>query len=271
MGGRMPMSGPGATTRRRVLAGIGSVLGLGSLRSSPVGDRDDDGIGDRRERGRLEDRLEDIFGAEQVDPLDPDRPDLIIDARYVGTAGVSAGTKQEIADRFHDQGIALQWLDYPHRYDRDRFEEHYGDRVERILWPFGSFYAREIEAALRDVALQLVVLPSGLVDLRSFSTVYQGEDYEGVSFGNRSLVTEQSDTRDELVLVMHEIGHLVLCHSDDEESVMFPTPSSASFTDDEWRRLRADLENVHDATGFDVAFRGCLLGEYRDAFEGMVP
>lgn len=255
--------------RRRLLAGAGSVLGLGSLRSSPYEDRDGDGIPDELERSESHHRfMEDVFGAEQFDALDPTRKDLLVDARYVGDTTVSDRTKRFLEDRFRTHGIHLQWLDYPQRYDEDQFIERYGQQVERILWPFGSFYADVVEDELHDIALQVVVVPSRGEELDSLYTIHRGDHYEGVSFGNRCLVTEQRDPAAEAILLMHEIGHLVLCHNDDPNSVMSPSPDTARFTETEWERLRGNLDNIRDSTGFDIAYRRCILSEYWNAFRG---
>lgn len=251
--------------RRGVLYGVGSLFGLGSLRSSPFEDRDGDGIPDETERSEAHHQfMEETFGEHQFEGLDPERKDLLIDARYVGDASVSDDTKAFIEETFRDHGIHLQWLDYPDRYDQYRFDQAYGDRVERVLWPYRSFYSDAIEDELRDIALQIVVTPKESEELESLYTVHQGEDYEGVSFGNRCLITEQESREAESILLMHEIGHLVLCHTDNDDSVMSPSPETTRFTSAEWDRLRSNLDNIRDTTGFDVAFRKCLIDEYRE-------
>lgn len=257
-------------SRRRVIAGLGSVAGMGSLRSSPYEDRDGDGIPDDLERSEAyHDYIEGIFGSEQFDGLEPDRPDLLIDARYVGSSTIDDRTKYYLEEQFREHGIHLQWLDYPKQYDHERFDERYGNRVERVLWPIRSFYSEEVEDILQDIALQVIVVPQIRRPLESLYTVHQGGSFEGVSFGNRSLVLEQESLEQETILVMHEIGHLVLCHTPDPRSVMSQSPQQAEFLPDEWDAMRGNLDNIRDATGFDVTMRRCLIDEYLEQVEDL--
>lgn len=251
---------------RRTLLGAGmSVVGLGTLRSSPFEDADADGIPDAIERSDEYDRfVRDRFGDEQFEGLEPHRRDLLIDARYVGSATISGETKRFVRDAFRDHGIYLQWLDYPVRYPVGSFAEQYGDRVERILWPIASFYADEIEEELRDTALQVIVLPDSEENLEALYAIQQGQHFDGMSFGNRCLVTASASGQAEMVLVMHEIGHLALCHNEDPASVMSANPDQARFTTREWARLREGLSNIRDTSGFDIATRKCLLERYRE-------
>ncbi len=253
--------------RRRTLLGAGlSVFGLGTLRSSPFEDVDADGIPDAIERSEeFEGFIRDRFGDEQFEGLNPHRRDLLIDARYVGSATITAETKRYVREAFRDHGIYLQWLDYPVRYPVKPFAEQYGDRVERILWPIGSFYADEVEEELRNTALQVIALPDSEEDLEALYAIQQGQHFDGMSFGNRCLVTESASLEAEAILVMHEIGHLALCHNQDSASVMSPTPDQARFTAREWTRLREGLSNIRDTSGFDIATRKCLLERFRES------
>ncbi len=255
------------TIRRRTLLGAGaSLLGLGTLRSSPFEDADRDGLPDALERSEDTHRfLRDLFPDDQFEGLDPDRPELLIDARYIGHATISAETKQFVRDRFRANGIYLQWMDYPERYPLGDFANAYGDRVERILWPIGSYYAEEVEDRLQDIALQVIVLPdSEEEDLEALYSIQQGGQFDGMSFGNRCLVTETDSIEAETILVMHEIGHLALCHSDDPSSVMSPTPEQPHLSREEWTAFRDGLGNIRDTSGFDIALRECLLERYED-------
>lgn len=258
-----PVSG---WTRRRLLYGLGSLAGTGSLASSSYEDADEDGIPDAAERSEAHaDRVRELFG-DQFEGLDPSRRDLLVDARYIGSASVHSDTKRHLEKRFRENGIHLQWLDYPESYDAGRFEERFGYQVERILWPHGSFYDHAIEDELTDMAMQVVVVPEDGEDLESVYAVHRGDHYDGVSFGNRCLVTAQRSTEVERILIMHEIGHLALCHNDEPDSptVMAPAPEEPGFTDAEWERLRGGLDNIRDTTGFDIASRPCMVSEYRD-------
>lgn len=242
-----------------------SVVGLGTLQSSPFEDADRDGIPDAIERSDAYDRfVRDRFGDEQFQGLDPNRRDLLIDARYIGSATITAETKRFVRKAFRAHGIYLQWLDYPVRYPVGPFADQYGDRVERILWPIASFYADEIEEKLRDTALQVIALPESEEDLKALYAIQQGHEVQGMSFGNRCLVTESASTGAETVLVMHEIGHLALCHNEDSASVMSTSPEQPRLTAREWARLREGLPNIRDTSGFDIATRKCLLERYHE-------
>ncbi|MDZ7731132.1 MAG: hypothetical protein U5K37_09730 [Natrialbaceae archaeon] len=64
---------------------------------------------------------------------------------------------------FRSNGIYAQWLEYPDRYDRAWFESRFGYDVRKILWSRESFYRTAVEPALRDIAVQVIVVP-GLTD-----------------------------------------------------------------------------------------------------------
>lgn len=191
--------------------------------------------GGRIRSAAFTEHLEETFGADQVEPLDPDHQHLLLDVRYIGDASVTRKTKQRVEALFRGRGVALQWLDHPAYYDETVFRERYGYRVENILWPLGSFYAREVDPRLKDTALQVVVLPNSSRQPRN-SQVYsrfwnrftsRDPSFLGMSFGNRAVVTEQPDPHDELLLSLHEIGHLGLCHPNDPGN----TGVMASFSD----------------------------------------
>jgi len=270
---------PGPTASRRALLGtLGAAAALpfsiGSLayaRSSPRTDRDDDGLPDIEEDGQsLERALAETFG-DQFEGLDPERRDLLIDVRYVEGTDVASGTKATIERLFRREGIHAQWLDYPERYDRDAFERRYGSNARSVLWGGRSFYRSEIERRFRNAALQLIVVPgradpaySGLVYSPMTDALGGGESghVNGFSVGNRAVVADRDDLREERRLVLHEIAHLGLCHADDpgNDGVM-GSGERIDLTDDEWERLRRSLDNVRDDTGYDVLFRPCLREE----------
>lgn len=267
----------GTYSRRQMLftsGSIASILGVGGL-TTPFEDKDNDGIPDEKERSAEHQAfMDETFGSEQFGELDPSRKDLLIDARYVGSASIADSTKSWLERTFRQRGIHLQWLDYPRQYDRDRFANKYHYQIERILWPYFTFYHEEVEDDLKNTALQVVVVPEASEELDSFYTVHRGEHYKGVSLGNRCLVTEQDDLKRERVLLLHEIGHLALGHDDDpaNEGVMGPDPTEATLTEAEWQRVQGNLENIRDRTGFDMAFRPCILEEsLEDLAAGIEP
>ncbi|MFC7116029.1 hypothetical protein ACFQH2_15255 [Natronoarchaeum sp. GCM10025703] len=164
------------TSRRALLGALGGAVGLplGTGASAYAADRrftdeDSDGIPDDKERSEaFNDRLEALFGADQFERVDPARPDLLLDVRYVEGTSIDWRTKQSIETRFRERGIHAQWLDYPREYDSERFEERYGWNVKSVLWERDGFYHEEVEPFVRDVAIQLVVVPG-----------HDGEEYAG--------------------------------------------------------------------------------------------
>lgn len=271
-------STPGGRSRRAVLSLLGGVA------STPIGavtayradrsftDEDGDGIPDHRERSVAFDRyLHETFG-DRFDGLDPERKDLLIDARYVGDVSVSAETKAQIEGLFRENGIHAQWLDHPRRYDPDRITLQYGTSVRDLLWGRDSFYRTEIESKLRNVAVQLLVV-AGRAKRPYKGRIYSpwmatngsgaGDGYvNGFNVGNRAIVAERTEQRDEARLILHELAHYGLCHDDDpaNDGVM-GTGATIDLTEREWALLRRRLDNVHDTTGYDVAFRRCLWAE----------
>lgn len=272
-------SEPSAPRGRRAvleLAGsLGAFGGLGVVAYTSdrrYVDEDGDGIPDSKERsGSFHDYLRGVFGADQFEGLDPRRKDLLVDARYVGDAGIADPTKARIAELFRENGIFLQWLDHPRRYDRERFEERYGYGSKDVLWASGSFYREEVEEPLRNVALQLIVLPGGhgspgRARIHSWPLL-SGSDRDGtatgVSYGNRAVAVERESVEAEAKLVLHELAHLGLCHDDDPDNIgVMGTGQDLDLADQEWETLRANLENVRDTTGFDILFRRCILEEF---------
>lgn len=241
-------------------------------------DRDTDGIPDDLERSDEFSRfLEETFGDDQFDGLDPTRKDLLVDARYIGSASITDPTKRHIEALFRANGIHLQWLDHPDTYTTEWVEERYGFQVERLLWPRISFYADVVEDELKDTAVQVIVIPeqypSQRDDLESIYAIHRGEDYQGVSLGNRCIVTDQHTPNGERRLVLHEIAHLGLCHDDDPDNtgVMGPNTEEAALTDEEWAKLRNRLTNVRDTTGADIALRECLREEIAQDLKDRVP
>lgn len=259
---------------RRELLNIGGI-GLATLAGAATlayrsdrsyEDHDGDGIPDQLERSSaFHEALEDIYGPDQFSGLDPNRKDLLIDVRYIGFARISEETKEKLVELFGDHGIFLQWLDYHAHYDRRQFEEAYGYRVERILWPYMSFYHDVVEHRLKNVALQVVVIPEDPLDQRHLESLYalhQGDDYAGISMGNRCVVTDSVDKQTDFLL--HEIAHLGLCHDDDPDNtgVMGPNPRETDLMPHEWEALRNRLPNIRDTTGFDILLRDCVGEEF---------
>lgn len=272
-------TGKSGQTRRDVLASVGGAVsvpfGFGAAYKTDrsFADQDGDGVPDDRKRStELHERLERLFGEEQFDGLSVGRTDFLVDARYVGDATIDDQTKRTFERQFRANGIHLQWLDYPTRYEADRFERDYGYDVRQTLWARDSFYRTEVEEDLRDVAFQLLVVP-GKREAPHQGRVYSAwSDHvvdgwwdgwvNGMNVGNRAIVGDRSDPEEQARLALHEIAHLALCHDDDHNNQgVMGTGETVGLTDDEWRRLRKNLDNVHDTTGFDVALRRCLLDE----------
>lgn len=263
-------------TRRAVLRSVGGIIGLplGAGSVSYAADRtftdeDADGVPDHTERSRsVQDRLEVIYGADQFEGFDPDRRDLLIDARYVEGTSIHPDSKRRIVERFRENGIYAQWLDYPDDYDRNDFDDRYGPNVKTLLWDRDSFYRNEVEPVVRDVAVQLVVVPGqrrdahdGLVYSPWAKMLGSGVDghVNGFSVGNRAVVGNRSDRWDEERVVFHEIAHLALCHDDDpDNNGVMGTNEKIALTDAEWDTFKRELDTVRDTTGYDIALRRCL-------------
>lgn len=263
--------------RRTVLRSLGVATGVpltgafAYARDRNYADESGDGIPDAKERSSaVHDRLEAVFGS-QFEGLDPGRRDLLLDVRYVDGTDVFSETKAEIVSLFRDRGIYAQWLDYPETYDREAFEDDYGQHVRAILWGRDGFYRTEVESFLRDIAVQVIVVPGrtdpayeGLVYSQWMDTLGGGRDghVNGFSVGNRAVVADRTTQSEEARLLLHEIAHLGLCHDDDPENTgVMGTGENLDLTDHEWETLRNNLENVRDTTGYDVVFRRCLWEE----------
>ncbi|MCL7419011.1 MAG: hypothetical protein M8354_14415 [Halalkalicoccus sp.] len=233
-------------------------------------DEDGDGIPDSDERSvTFQHLLERTFGDDQVGGLDPRRADLLLDVRYVGDVTVSYQSRTHLTGLFRRHGIHIQWLQYPYRYELDRFEREYGYTVEDILWSPRSFYHNEIDPRLKDVALQVLVVPNttdGQGKLRNDWGGLRNGAVAGMSFGNRAVVTAQGTAEQETKLLLHEIAHLALCHDDDPTNtgVMGTVNGNrdADLLPPEWVRLRDNLDNVRDTTEVDVIPRRCLWEEH---------
>ncbi|WP_343162648.1 hypothetical protein [Natronolimnobius sp. AArcel1] len=235
---------------------------------------DGDGIPTRKKRSSsFHQQLESIYGPGQVESLEVGRPELLIDVRYIGATRIFPTTKQLVVDRFREHGIHAQWLDYPQRYNRRVLAETYGRSVEDMLLRSGSVYSNEIEEFLKNTALQLFVVPGTSVDPDQRKRVYSrwldrlgvGIDgyVNGFSAGNRAVVANRHDRFEEARLVLHELTHLVLPHDTDPENTgVMGTGDELDLLDAEWERLRANLANVRDTTGYDFALRPCLVREY---------
>jgi len=270
------------STRRGVLKCLGGAvtapfgLGVSAYRvDRSYQDADGDGIPDSLERStEFNDWIHSIFG-EQFTGLDPTRRDLLIDVRYVGDWRVSDATRELVTERFRTNGIHLQWLEHPKRYDRTAFEQAYGYNAKRILWSPRSFYRQEIEPRLKNIAFQLLVVP-GFADgpherkLYSPSTAAHSSRstgyVNGLNTGNRAVVASRYSHEIESKLILHEIAHYALCHSTDPANTgVMGTNEKADLMAEEWETLRGGLGAIRDTTGVDVLFRRCLWDELQPA------
>ena len=234
------------------------------------GDADDDGVADSVEESvTVADWLQSLFGADQFEGFEPARRDLLLDVRYVGATTVSEQTKATLIELFRSNGIYLQWLDYPDRYDRAAFERTYGYNARKILWSPWSFYHRTVERRLTNIAFQLIVVP-GLPagphhrQLYSPATAFHTESgyVNGLNTGNRAVVAGSYSPATEARLVLHEIAHYAVCHSTDPANTgVMGTGEDLDLMAHEWAALRSGLDAIRDTTGFDVAFRRCLWSE----------
>lgn len=261
--------------RRTLLKAVGSAVGISatSVTTAYAADRshvddDEDGIPDSLERStEMHDRLTDLYG-DQFSGLDPNRKDLLIDARYVEGTSVATETKTRIVDLFRENGIHAQWLDHPASYERETFDLRYGSDVKELLWDQESFYRAEVEPWLRDIAIQVIVVPGrdrpsyeGLVYSPWTDTLGGGVDghVNGFSVGNRAVIANRDEQWEEARLAFHEIAHFGLCHDDDPGNTgVMGANEEIDLMPDEWETLRNSLDNVRDATGYDIAARPCL-------------
>jgi hypothetical protein len=260
--------------RRRVVGAVASAIAaaagigtLSSLRDQPSGDTDGDGIPDSLERStRFHRQLEAVF-EEEIKPLDPNRRDLLVDVRYIGGTSISGEAKAYLQELFYENGISLQWLDYPVKYDLNATRDRYGIDVEDLLVSPNGFYWNQIEPFLWNVAFQLIVLPGRGSDSdegQIYCRLYD-DHVNGMNFGNRATVAQREEPSDEAELILHEVAHLVLCHdSDPNNPGAMGRKTEVDLTAREWEEFRSGLNNVHDTTGVDVTFRRCLLKDYSD-------
>jgi len=238
-------------------------------------DADEDGIPDSLERSaEFNDWLRSVFG-DRFSGLDPSRRDLLIDVRYVGEMTVSKATRELLVELFRANGIHMQFLEYPRRYDREAFERQYGYNAKRILWSPRSFYRQSIEPRLKNVAFQLIVVP-GFADgpharkLYSPATAAEGSDsrgyVNGLNTGNRAVVASRYSHEIEAKLILHEIAHYALCHSTNPANTgVMGTNEEIDLMDWEWAELRTGLDAIRDTTGVDVLLRRCLWDELQPA------
>lgn len=273
-------SEPEVRTRRSVLrsiAGVGAAM-TGSAAAYRHGrayeEYSGDGIPVELKRSEaFQNRLADLFGTESFEGLEPGRVDFLVDARYVGDATVDDAVKRDLEELFRDNGIYMQWLDHPNRIEEQRFLAEYGNDVRSILWSRRSFYAREVESDLKNVALQLVVVP-GRRESPHEGRVYShlsdilGDGWSngwvnGMNTGNRAVIGHRESHREQARLALHEIAHLVLCHDDDPtNNGVMGTQERVDLTPAEWSQFRNGLEAIRDTTGYDIALRRCSWGEY---------
>lgn len=265
-------------SRRRVLTvggGIaltpfaGGYVRYRSDRTYP--DQDGDGIPDPIKRSTsVGEVLTHTFG-EQFEGLEIGRRDLLLDVRYVGDVSVPLQVKHAIRRRFRNNGIHLQWLDFPDRYDYEWFDREYGNNARQLVWGRESFYRNEIQESLKDIAFQLIIVPGAL------SGPYKGRIYSpwadlagthsngyinGMNFGNRAVAAERLEPWEQTRLIFHEVAHLALCHdSDPSNTGVMGTNETLTLADDEWEILRENLDNVRDTTGYDLLARTCLWAD----------
>lgn len=270
--------GTGTTRRgflRRSGIAVGLPFGLGAAyrNDRSFEDRAGDGIPDDLQQStEFRRSLDDRFGSDAFEGFDPDRKDFLVDVRYVGDATIDDRVKDRLEQLFRDNGIHMQWLDYSTRYDQREFVEEYGYNVRNILWSRRSFYRQEVDPDLQDVAFQLVVVP-GNPDPPSEGTVYspwvehvvpdRGGWINGMNVGNRAVIGDRDELREQARLALHEIAHLVLCHDDDPSNRgVMGTHQEIDLTASEWAKMRAGLDAVRDTTGYDVALRRCLWSDH---------
>lgn len=256
-------------TRRSVLAAGAGTVGLGKvgwhtlIRDPPGPEGVPKSI---KQSADVTDRLQNLFG-DQFEGFEIGRPDLLIDARYVGDTFVQASVKQFLIEHFRAHGIHLQWLDHPTRHNKRKFEREYGYNTQRILWDPRGYYHQEIEPDLKNIALQLIVVEGH--ELRpGFGMLYSpwaarlgpGEGYvNGMNFGNRAVVATRITEWEMARLIFHELAHLALCHDFSDENLgVMGTNERLTLLDREWHSLRENLDNVRDATGVDLLGRRCL-------------
>ncbi len=194
--------------------------------------------------------IEDTFDTE-FDGLDPDRPDLVIDARYVAGEQFSDWARDYIVDRFEEQiDVTVHWLDYPETYDRDAFIEQYKQDPAEILWRDGGFYDEEVEDPLKTTALQIVFAP-GRQDGDQYGMLHcePGDDYlTGLSAVNRAVVGNPGSAEDRLATTLHEIAHLGNYqhnYDDPDDTGVFGQQETLTLTDDQWDRIRRRLYMVN--------------------------
>lgn len=270
-------------SRRKVLEGIGALAGVGVVswyhEDNNYTDTDEDGIPDELESSEsYHNYLKSIYGA-QFNGLDPDRKDLIIDARYIGDASISKETKEYTERLFRENGIHAQWLDHPAEYPEDWFKEEYDRSVIEALWPTNSFYEEQVEDELKNTSIQLIVLPANEGSERKIQNGWEVINSEnggsaGVSFGNRAMMVEKDSFNNEATLALHEIGHTWLCHDYNnpdnvglmgyENLIGYISTNPEAVIDYmpwEWETIHDNLENIRDTTGADVIGRKCLVEE----------
>ncbi|MDY6770371.1 MAG: twin-arginine translocation signal domain-containing protein [Candidatus Nanohaloarchaea archaeon] len=237
-------------TRRGFLAAVAATA---AGCAATVRDGDEDGLSSLDEE-RLQRAVEERYG-ERLE-LDPDRKDLIVDARYVESEGFADGHKAYYEELFADHGIDLHWLDHPsggELYDRERFVEEVSYEEDAILACDG-FYDEAVDEVMQEHALQLFFVPGkpeepheGLI--RSDDNPGRDGDhfFTGYSRGDRAAIGSAPEGEWRRKITLHEMGHLGVDHhyeSEGNDGVM-GSYEEADFTDAEWRELRESLPNVN--------------------------
>lgn len=270
----MVIAEPAGYRRRSILISIASIITAATGISTVLRrrewrslDTDRDGIPDSLEYSpRFHRQLETIFEAE-IDALNPHRRDLLIDVRYLGEMSLSEETKRYLRELFSENGIYLQWLEYPGRYDPAVLFDRYGSDVEGLLVEPDGFYWDHVDPLLRRSAFQLLVLPHSQPVSQNgkiYSSFYD-DDVNGMNVGNRAAVSQRDDPFDEAKLVLHEIAHLVLCHDSNPDNLgVMGQEREVDLTDREWDHFRNGLSNIRDSTGIGVVSRRCLIDEHID-------
>lgn len=229
-------------------------------------DTDRDGLPDELKRSSTFHHILTRLYGNQFEGLQVGRRDFLLDVRYVGGITVPVRVKRYLEATFRRNGIHLQWLDYPERYDRERFDDQYGNNARQIIWSRDSFYHNEIEDELKDVAFQLVMVPGAPAGpnrgriYSPWARVAGNRQYiNGMNFGNRAVAAKRYNPWEQTRLIFHEIAHLALCHDYDPSNTgVMGTNETLTLTDEEWETLRENLSNVRDTTGFDQLIRRCL-------------
>lgn len=236
--------------RDRIIDGAADAAELLYRMSRRPGDTSLDGLPDRlKDSDTFHQYIEETFDT-TFDGLDPDRKDLLIDARYVEGETFPDDAKTYIEDLFGWRtDITLHWLDYPETYTRDTFITDHEHRPAEILWRDGGFYDEEVEDMLKDTALQVVFAPGAQDDGHDGQLYCEpGEEYvAGFSAVNRSVVGSVGTAEDRTKTTLHEIAHLGNYHhnyDDPQDRGVLGQNEVTDLTPAQWDRLQDRLYMV---------------------------